>query len=43
MRCTSLSEEGLQSLSHHAGEKQDEAGQETVAFQLLEFFFYQVT
>jgi hypothetical protein len=28
---------------HHAGEKQDEAGQETVAFQLLEFFFYQVT
>ena len=59
MRCTSLSEEGLRSLSmtamrrfsisnvaaqhHHAGEKQDEAGQETVAFQLLEFFFYQVT
>ena len=28
---------------HHAGKKQDEAGQETVAFQLLEFFFYQVT
>ena len=26
-----------------AGEKQDETGQETVAFQLLEFFFYQVT
>ena len=28
---------------HHAGKKQDEAGQETVAFQMLEFFFYQVT
>ena len=28
---------------HHAGKKQDETGQETVAFQLLEFFFYQVT
>lgn len=27
---------------HHARKQQDEAGKEVVAFQLFEFFFYQI-